>query len=262
MGWDIGFATTWLSLILIFAVPAFIFYKARTRIFFLLFSGALFWLTTPILYHVLTGLYLGLIILGFVLITVAFWKGYINKKILFGLYGIMISIGVAAFYFFFRGSEGRANLGPPVSEGGPNYSVYLFILISIFAIGFFIYRRYDISALTDYFEEEEESIESEISSTVESAISEIYEGKDIESTIMKCYEHMCLILEEQGVSDEEYLTTREFEKVANDTLDVPTSNISRIREIFELARYSSHELREKDKDEVIKDLKALKEELK
>ncbi len=262
VGFDFGFTLTWITLIVLFGIPVVIFWKARTKMFFLIFSVALFWLTTPIFYHILTVLYFGLIILGFFFITLAYWKGYINKKISFALYGLFIGAGGALFYFFYRGGniEPARESTSVILEDYP-IGAYLFILLSLFAVGFFLYQKYDIFDLTEYFEEEEESIESEISSTVDRAISDISEGKDIRSTIMKCYEQMCLILESEGVTDKEHMTPREFEKAANKTLNVKTSKISRIREIFELARYSSHELREKDKDEVVADLKALKEEL-
>ncbi len=259
---DLGMGVTWISIIVVFAIPVFIFWEARTRMFFLIFSSALIFLTIPVFYEFLTALYLLLIFSGFILISLALWKGFISKKMATGLFGAYISLGVAIFYFIFIGAdETPAGVRPTTGEESL-LGLYIFILVSIFALGFFLYQRYDIFELIEYFKkEEEETIESDISSTVEKAISDIYEGKDIESTILNCYKHMSLILEEEGVSDEEYMTPREFERAANETLEVPSSNISRIREIFELARYSSHKLMERDKQDVIKDLKALRDEL-
>ncbi len=260
IGWSFGSSVTWIFVIILFSIPAVIFWKARTKMFFLLFGAALFWLLTPIFFQALSFIYYALIILGFVLITLAHWKGHISKKWTFGLYGVCAAVGGLTIYLFQMGS-GVEHAQDNVSGGGGITGVFIFLMISALAVGYLLYQKYDIFDLLGRFEEEEESIESDISSTVEKAITDISEGKDIRETIMRCYEQMGLILEHEGVADEEYMTPREFEEAANKTLDVETSKISRIREIFELARYSSHELREKDKNEVIEDLEALRDEL-
>jgi len=268
-----------LTAVLIFGIPIYIFWRARTRIFFLLFIGGLFFIITPIFFQALTAMVFGFTFIGLILISVAFKKGYISKFKAGGLFAFTVGVGVTILYLLMRTPEegkngmfeGVVELTPSIfgeegalwgGFGGPGF--FMLILISIFAIGFVLYQKFELYHLFELSdkEEEEKSMESDISSTVDKAISELHEGKDIKETIMRCYQRMSTILEEEGIKNEDYMTPREFEKVANENLDVATSKISSIREIFELAKYSSHRLEEREKERVLEDLEALRDELK
>lgn len=260
---DFGMTITWASVIIVFAIPVFIFWRAQTRIFFLMFSGALFFLSLPVFYEFLSALYIFLISSGCILIGIASWKGYVSKKMTILLFGGYTLFGVSIFsYVFFIMDETPLRARGTGAVGDTSPFILIFILIGIGAIFFYLYQKYDIFKYFEINKEEEQTIEKDITSTLQKTISEISEGKDIRSTILKCYKQMCLILEKEGISNEDYMTPREFEKAANEKLNVTSSHISRIREIFELARYSSHELKEKDKDDVIDDLKALRDDIK
>lgn len=270
--------------VLPFVMAGVIIYRGRTRMFLLLFSFALFWLITPIFFFGLGFLYISLIFLGSILLIVAFKKGYISSKKMAITTGIFLWLGAFIVYVYtdIYGKALRSPLpsvpmrpeemvkGPSFvwdrvgvaveSAGGPG--VFLLMVILILAMGLFLYQRMDsISPFSSRKEDEKKEVENDITSTVDRAITELHQGKDVESTILRCYQRMCIILEEEGVKNEDFMTPREFEKIATRKLTVPRSEISSIRGIFELAKYSSHSLSEKEKDRVLRDLKALREEL-
>jgi len=267
--WDISFIGPFITIIL-FAIPVAIFWRARTRIFFILFSAGLFFIITPVFFQALTVLLIGFTLAGVILIFVVLKKGYISKKNAFGLIGIILVFGGGVFYWFMT-IEGEAEEGVLSDIFGETGSFlgefegagfFVLILISVFGLGFFLYQRYELYDLFDFSDEDDKKeIESDVSSAVDKAIRDILEGKDIKATILECYNQMSLILEDKGIRDEKHMTPREFENAANESLDVTTSKISSIREIFELAKYSSHRLEEKDKEKVIENLEALRDEL-
>jgi len=260
-----------------------IFYQGRTRMFLFLFSFALFWIIAPIFFHVLGALYFGLIFLGLFLLFLAFKMGYIDSKKVAAMTGFFIALGGFIFWVYSDlladALYGHFPSAPITAEdfgegftyvwdrtgaaaesaGGPGILMLAVIVIS--ALGFFVYQKLEPMRSDPGKREDEEKMESDISSTVDRALTELHQGKDIESTILRCYQRMCLILEKKGVENEDFMTPREFENVAAEKLNVSSSNISDIREIFELAKYSSHQLGDEEKERVVKDLKALRDEL-
>ncbi|MBS3789611.1 MAG: DUF4129 domain-containing protein [Candidatus Thermoplasmatota archaeon] len=267
-----------------FIMTGIIFYKGRTRMFLFLFSFALFWIITPVFFKSLTVLYFALILLGSILLFFALKKGYINSKKVAMMTAFLIWLGGLLFYLYYDkyqkalykysyGSYGMPTEikdsftyvwdetgGSVESVGGPG--LLILVMISLLALGFFTYQKLRPVYLFDSVkEDDEEQIESEITSTVDEAINNLHDGKDVESTILRCYQSMCRILEEEGVENEDFMTPREFEMIANKKLTISSSKISNIREIFELAKYSSHELGEKEKNRALEDLKGLREEL-
>jgi len=265
--WDIGLAGPLLAIIL-FGMPVFIFWRARTRIFFIIFSAGLFFLVTPFFFDALRALVVGLTVTGIVMVFIAFKKGYISKKKAGLLIGATVGSGGGLFFWFMIAETGRRDgfMSGVLEDTGSLFGgtgFLMLILISIFAVGFFLYQKYEIFELFDFGDKEKDKkeIERDISSTVDKAIQDLIKGKDIRATIMECYNQMSLILEKRGIRDEKHMTPREFENTAIENLDVETSKISQIREIFELAKYSSHKLTEKDKERVIEDLEALRDDL-
>jgi len=270
--WDLSMIGPFFT-IMLFAIPVLIFLRARTRIFYIMFGAALFWIITPVFFQAITVLLVGLAIAGFILVFVALKKGYISKKMAGLLTGVTTAFGGGIFYWIMStpdngdGLISSESLLPddigflPEFIEGPG--LFMLAMIALFAFSFFLYQRYELFGLLDFGKEEEEEkeIESDVSSAVDKAIRDLLEGKDIKPTIMECYGQMSNILEERGIRDEKHMTPREFEKSANDKLDVTTTKISRIREIFELAKYSTHRLEEEDKERVIEDLEALRDEL-
>ncbi len=264
-----------------FFIAAVVFYKGRSRMLLLLLSFALFWVITPIFFEALGALYFGLIILGSGLLLFAVLQGHISSKKVAILVSLFIGIGglivyafsdvlADALYGYFPLDRLPSLNGESVSYlwdeagvatesiGGPGVAV--FILIFVLAIVFFMYQRFQPLKPSKQVEDEDK-LEDDITSAVDRAITELHQGRDVKSTIIRCYQQMCLILEEKGVENEDSMTPREFEELATEKLDVPSLKIVNIREGFELAKYSSHPLGEKEKNRTLKNLKELKKDL-
>jgi len=271
--------------IILFALPFAIFWRGKTKIFFIMFSAGLFFIITPVFFHSLRVLLFGLILLGSSLLFFALKRGYISSKKVAMMTAFLIWLGGFLFYLYYDKYDKAISRyssfesykipteiqesftyiwdetgGGVESVGGPG--LLILVMISVLALGFFTYQKLRPIYLSDSAKEDgEEKIESEITSTVDEAITNLHDGKDIESIILRCYQRMCRILEEEGVEDEDFMTPREFEMIATRKLTISSSEISNIREIFELTKYSSHELDEKEKNRVLEDLKSLKEGL-
>ena len=116
------------------------------------------------------------------------------------------------------------------------------------------------------FEEEvkkDQQLEKEnISSDFEDIRSKLIGRTDVRDAIIKAYKNMTNIFEKEGIGFEPSMTSREFMNYAMKYLDVSDETISDITNLFEEARYSSHELDEAYRDQALKDLKKLEEELK
>ncbi len=109
--------------------------------------------------------------------------------------------------------------------------------------------------------EEEEEVKEVVAETIDRTLEDLYEGKDVRSSIMRCYAEMIDKLEEKGISEEDSFTPREFRAQAIKQLDVSQESVYKITSIFEEARYSNHELGEKEKETAIENLEKLKKEL-
>ncbi|MFW6195865.1 MAG: DUF4129 domain-containing protein [Thermoplasmatota archaeon] len=154
---------------------------------------------------------------------------------------------------FLRGSRNLA---------GQNIGFIVFGLIVLVGGIYLIAPR-----VKSYFEEEKEEeldqtqIEENISESVDRAIRDLNEGKDIRSTVIRCYQKMSYVLEDQGVTYDRFMTPREFEENAVDKLDLSREKISDLTDIFEEARYSSHSLKESQRESALKNLRLLREEI-
>ncbi len=219
----------------------------------------------------------GLIIVTIVLMTLLYIKGYKDR----GLPAFAVVLIGAGILIFIATVFGGGDL-IPIETGGNGEAPSLpwddpgtmiettfggsgnFLLIILVAIILIFLTIQKIIPLLDTWrsgEEEDEHIEEDISSTVDKALSDLYEGKDVESTVLRCYQKMCFILKKRGVKDTEFTTPREFEKRAIKNLKVPSSNISEIRKVFEEAKYSTHKLGDEERNRAVEALKKLRHEL-
>jgi len=176
------------------------------------------------------------------------------------------------------------NFTLPFEIETPLRSLYLdigfILLLSLIGTFFFIFiylkvreriidptnkGKYDISDVDSdvYINEkiEQQTIEDSLSSTLDKAITEIDEGSDVQSTVINSYHEMTRLLEEKGAENDDYMTPREFKDEIINKIPSAENFVSNITFLFEEARYSPHELEEKDREEVIHQLKDLKEEL-
>lgn len=110
-------------------------------------------------------------------------------------------------------------------------------------------------------EKDQSQIEDDISESVDKAIRDLKEGKDTRSTVIRCYQKMSYVLEDHGVTYDQFMTPREFEEHAVNKLGISRDKISDLTDIFEEARYSSHTLEESQRDAALKNLKLLREEI-
>ncbi|MBS3781592.1 MAG: DUF4129 domain-containing protein [Candidatus Thermoplasmatota archaeon] len=219
-----------------------------------------------------------LIFLMIVISAIAIWQGLKGEKMFPHLAAIAI---IGAFFLVVTflggggemiseeiGGNGEGIFIPWDDPGGymettfGNFGTLLLIILVGGILAFLLVQRVIpmISSSTES-EEDEEKLEDQLSSTVDSAVTELREGKDVHSTILRCYQKMCLILEEEGAKNFDFMTPREFEKQAMRTLDVSTSKITEIREVFELAKYSNYRLGDEERDRALKSLKELRKEL-
>lgn len=120
----------------------------------------------------------------------------------------------------------------------------------------------DLDGLEKTIEEEKdekEVIEDSLSSTLDRAIVDIDEGEDVRTTIIRCYREMSRFLERMGAKNEVSMTPREFQNIIIEEMPGAENMISEITFLFEEARYSPHELGERERDKVLQHLKELKE---
>ncbi len=140
---------------------------------------------------------------------------------------------------------------------------FIVIGLIVFIGGIFFVAPKVKSYLEESKEEEKDQtqLEDDISESVDKAIKDLKEGKDIRSTVIRCYQKMSYVLEDQGIKYDQFMTPREFEKSAFNNLDISRETISDLTDIFEEARYSSHSLTESQRKHALKNLKLLREEI-
>jgi hypothetical protein len=82
-------------------------------------------------------------------------------------------------------------------------------------------------------------------------------GLDLKDVVVKCYRQMSLALEEeQGIEREEFMTTREFEKLLEDA-GVPQAPIHQLTQLFEAVRYGNWQPNSTDEQKAIHCLEAI-----
>ncbi len=271
----------WTAIFLFIITGVVIFKHRRAKAYIgILMVVFLQWVWIAFLVYLRVNLMLILAIFGVALIlTLLFSSGLGKKSKLYFGFMISASLGLLAFFLIWGGERRRFNLfdlggrgGDPISlspwEDGSGAMNAMsqdsgFIILGIILIAgitIFLYQKREMFSSSSE-EKEESELEEDLSSTVDRAINDLSKGKDVESTIRRCYYHMCLLLEEKGASNEDFMTPREFEKYALAKLSVSSSKISEIRSLFEKVKYSSHEFDEGHRKTAVKDLKELREEL-
>ncbi len=132
------------------------------------------------------------------------------------------------------------------------------LLIFLLPLSYIIIREF-WSAYSK--KEEHPRVKKDVRSTIERTLDELYDGRDVQSTILRCYTEMSFHLEEKGVKERTFFTPREFRANALKKLSLTDRSISALTQIFEEARYSDHLMGEVDKLRAINSLKRLKKEL-
>ncbi|MEF8873724.1 MAG: DUF4129 domain-containing protein [Candidatus Thermoplasmatota archaeon] len=265
-----------LGLFLVIGTVA-VFMRGRTPAFVLVvFSLPLIMLLTYLIFAVGFNWSLFLILLVVVISAIAIWKGsqdegmspFVASMIVIGVSLLAVTLfgGGGKIIFEALTGSGKApsidwdDPGGYTGRGIGGLGTFVLILLIGGILTFLVVQKV-IPIIRRDKEEDEKEVGDQISSTVDKAVTDLREGKDVHSTILRCYQRMCSILEEKGAKNFEFMTPREFENQAVRTLDVPTSKVSEIREVFELAKYSNYRLGEEERDKAVKALKELRKEL-
>lgn len=160
------------------------------------------------------------------------------------------------------GQSGRELVEGATNLGGQNIGLLVIgMLLGTIAVIAAVPKLISFLSSNEEIEEEQTQIEQDISKSVDRAIRDLNKGKDIRSTIIRCYQKMCFILEDYGVIYDRYMTPREFEYNAVHNLNLSKETIDDLTSIFEEARYSSHSLKESQREAALENLKSLREEI-
>lgn len=133
----------------------------------------------------------------------------------------------------------------------PNYLIgivlALFVAISLSVI---LNMRRQVSSTAYGFESEEEldKRRNEVADVLDKTARELRQGGEYRNTVLECYKKICEILESRSKVDGSPLTAREFEVSVSSRLKFDTPYLSQITDIFEVARYSKHEISKTDAD--------------
>jgi hypothetical protein len=134
--------------------------------------------------------------------------------------------------------------------------IFLFVIVTIMAVLNFMRMR---SSGLDYSDMEKDS--HEMATTIQRTIDALSGGSDIRATVIRCYTDMCGVMARHGVEEQEYLTPREFLKLAVKRLPVPEVQMRALVNVFEEARYSQHRLDEADSKRALSALEAVRKVL-
>jgi hypothetical protein len=87
----------------------------------------------------------------------------------------------------------------------------------------------------------------ELTEMIECKITDLKGGSDPRSAILEVYRQMHSFLAGMGASDRSHWTVREFERRARDALSIKERTITDITSLFEEAKYSRHEMGERER---------------
>ncbi|MDO9537587.1 MAG: DUF4129 domain-containing protein [Thermoplasmata archaeon] len=209
------------------------------------------------------------------------WRKLLHQM----LAALMVCLCLFAFGFFYEDIEssvmggGDTNILPDSGSGNISSAdgttppaspdtMKTFVTLGIFAVVFLFWVVLFIgiahisklrSTKLDYSDIERDTIE--VAHTIQRTIDAIAGGSDTRATVIRCYTDMCKVMSKYGVKEEEYLTPREFQKLATANLPIPEEQMRSLVDIFEEARYSQHNLGTEDGQRAVKALEAVKERL-
>ena len=131
-----------------------------------------------------------------------------------------------------------------VGEADPNLNILLdiaiFLLLGLTA--FYLYLR---------FFRKTASTTDQLKAGAEDALSDIQKGEDLRNVIIRCYEDMSRVLNEQrDIQRHQAMTPREFERQL-EGLGLPQTAVQRLTRLFEEVRYGNAELGQAAEQEAI-----------
>ncbi len=144
-------------------------------------------------------------------------------------------------------SESSAYIDSGGSSGGSktqnNYillAIAVGVIVIILVVIIMLFKKQKV--------EEGPTLEEIASQTIDRLKTE----KDFRKTVIDCYKQMCDWMGNNGVKKDSYQTPREFAMVSKNHLKISEENLYTLTQIFEKARYSTHEISNDEKEEAIK----------
>ncbi|MCX8173272.1 MAG: DUF4129 domain-containing protein [Thermoplasmata archaeon] len=101
----------------------------------------------------------------------------------------------------------------------------------------------------------------EFAKAIDEGIAFFETGVSARDAIIRCYRRMTEILATHGVKDALYLTPREFREEVKLKMGFESKNLDTLVELFETARYSSHQIGDVEKEMALNALKGLRSEV-
>ncbi len=159
-----------------------------------------------------------------------------------------------SFFLYSQGGYVPTNPGTRPSYAG---NMILLIIISVvmgIIFGLFVamvYRRREVKKVEKKITTKE---------AVEKAIYRVKIGKDVRGAILSAYKEMEALMRSRGVEDKSYYTPREFREFALETLKISSKPVDILTNLFEIARYSGHEMNEEHRKLALKALEEIRNE--
>jgi len=201
-------------------------------------------------------------------------------ELLGGLLAITFIIGAALFFReisgFFEALVRYFSFGEPAEGGGPvgpgggvettrEFPIYftlVFLTVVVLAVSLFMFRFLPSFREAVLTEDRERARKKRIlARKVRRTIRGLESGADFRGIILKCYSDMCFILAHKGVDSHPSLTPREFEIIARREIGLSPRSIKTLTNLFEVARYSDHEIQKGQRDLAVDSLKRIQVEL-
>jgi len=211
--------------------------------------------------------FLQILLFGLVALAVVgvfIYRKYTLREAVYGvisLFGILILFGVLyllanklSIMLYSGGIE-------PSPGNPPSYSTNNMVLVIISLLMGIIFAYF----LIKIYERKEEKVEIKKSTVVTHIDKAIYKAKitgGVKSAILLAYKEMEKMMKEQGVEDKEYYTPREFREFALEKLRISEKPVNTLTNLFEIARYSKHEMTENHRKLAIEALEEIKNEIK
>ena len=96
---------------------------------------------------------------------------------------------------------------------------------------------------------------------VRRTLLDLESGTDFRTAVMACYQRMCSLIAARGVARQDVLTAREIEGLALAELGLSREGVDGLTDLFEEARYSTHEIGLAQRDRAIECLTSIRREL-
>lgn len=159
------------------------------------------------------------------------------------------------------------NLNPLPSLNLPTVSpdeVIAMILVVFAVVTFGVVRnlRYSRRVVLGFEAEEQMKERAAVAKVLDDAVDKLRLGGEYRMTVLQCYRLISEILEKKSSIQGSTLTAREFKELVSKRLGLDNPHLSEATELFEVARYSEHEITEEEAKRAIECLSSLSDSIK